>query len=210
MNSKERGSRKNRALETKKRLYTTAEALFTQYGLDNVSVDMIVEEAGLSKGTFYVHFESKDDLLGSLISDYVEKIDMDYQAFIDAFSPNAPLADILLRLVEKIIDIIIDRVGLERMKVLYRTQLTNISHSGTASSYNRMLYKTIMDVLDRGMQKGEFFATLTPAELANHLILAMRGLTYEWCIRYPDFDLKKQSRAHFEIILKGIQKESQS
>ncbi|MGI5848996.1 MAG: TetR/AcrR family transcriptional regulator [Christensenellales bacterium] len=210
MNKKDSRSRKDRAFETRSRLYATADAMFTQYGFDNVSVDRIVVEAGLSKGTFYVHFESKDDLLVSLISDYVEKVDMDYQAFIDTFSPDMPAADILLHLTEKIMDVIIDTIGLERMKTLYRAQLTNISRSGTAASYQRMLYKTIMDVLDRGMQRREFVTTLTLEELANHLILAMRGLTYEWCIRYPDFDLKTQSRTHFEIILKGIQKECQS
>ncbi len=209
MNKKEKKLKKGRALETRNRLYATADALFTQYGLDNVSVDRIVEEAGLAKGTFYVHFETKDDLLVSLISDYVKKVDMDYQAFIDTFSPDMPVADILICLVEKIMDVIIDTIGLERMKTLYRAQLTNISYSAPTASYQRMLYKTIMNVLDRGIQRGELATALPLKELANHLILSMRGLIYEWCIRYPDFDLKTQSRAHFELILKGIQKRTQ-
>ena len=157
-----------------------------------------------------MHFETKDDLLVSLISDYVKKVDMDYQAFIDACSPDMAAADMLICLVQKIMDVIIETIGLERMKTLYRAHLTNISHSGTAASYQRMLYKTIMDVLDRGIQRGEFVTALTLEELANHLILAMRGLIYEWCIRYPDFDLKTQSRAHFDLILKGIQRGSKS
>lgn len=204
MNKEDGRSRKEKALETKNRLYAVADALFMQYGFDEVSVDKIVEEAGFSKGTFYVHFESKDSLLEALISDFVEKVDVDYQAFIETFSPDMPATDILLRLVEKIMDVIIDTIGLERMKALYRTQLTNISHSGTSASYNRMLYKTIMDVLAKGIQRREFFTALPLEDLANHLILAMRGLIYEWCIRYPDFDLKAQSRAHFQIILMGI------
>ncbi len=209
MHKEDSRSRKERALETKRHLYAVADTLFTQYGFDHVSVDKIVEEAGLSKGTFYVHFESKDSLLESLISDYVEKVDMDYQAYIDTFSSNMPAADILLGLVEKIIDVIIDTIGLERMKILYRTQLSNISYSGTAVSYNRMLYRTIMDVLDIGIQKKEFVTALALEELANHLILAIRGLTYEWCIRYPDFDLRAQSQAHFKILIKGIKEDSQ-
>lgn len=120
---------------------------------------------------------------------------MDYQAFIDACSPDMPAVDMLICLVQKIMDVTIETIGLERMKTLYRAQLTNISYSGTAASYQRMLYKTIMDVLDRGIQRGEFFAELNLEEPANHLILAMRGLIYEWCIRYPNFDLKTQSRA---------------
>lgn len=197
-------TRKERALETKNHLYAVADALFTQYGFDYVSVDKIVEEAGLSKGTFYVHFESKDSLLVALISDYVDKVDVDYQAFIEIFSSDMPATDILLRLIDKIMDVIVDTIGHKRMKALYRAQLTNISHTGTSASYNRMLYTTITDVLTRGIQRREIVTALPLSELTNHVILAMRGLTYEWCIRYPDFDLKAQSRAHFEIILQGI------
>lgn len=35
-------------------------------------------------------------------------------------------------------------------------------------------------------------------------IMAIRGLTYEWCIRYPDFDFKKEAQAHFWLLLDGI------
>jgi hypothetical protein len=35
----------------------------------------------------------------------------------------------------------------------------------------------------------------------------MRGLTYEWCMRYPDFDLKSQAITHFEVLLMGIKSE---
>lgn len=198
-------SRKEKALATKARLYAAADALFTQYGFDEVSVDRIVEEAGVAKGTFYVHFESRDSLLETLISDFVERVDVDYQAFIDAFPPDMPAADMLLRLVEKIMDVIADTIGLARMKALYRAQLANLSHGGTALSYNRKLYTTIMEVLAKGMRRGEFSAELPLEALANHSILAMRGILYEWCIRYPDFDLQAQSQAHFRIILRGMQ-----
>ncbi|MEA4969818.1 MAG: TetR/AcrR family transcriptional regulator [Candidatus Pelethousia sp.] len=198
-------SRKEKALATKTRLYAAADALFTQYGFDEVSVDRIVEEAGVAKGTFYVHFESRDSLLETLISDFVERVDVDYQAFIDTFPPDMPAADMLLRLVEKIMDVILNTIGLARMKALYRAQLANLSHARTAVSYNRMLYKTIMEVLAKGMRRGEFSAELALESLANHLILAMRGIIYEWCIRYPDLDLQAQSQAHFRIILRGMQ-----
>lgn len=204
MNKEDSRTRKERALETRSRLYATAELLFTQYGFDNVSVDKIVEESGLSKGSFYVHFKSKDNLLESLISDYVEKIDLDYQAFIETISPDETATNILFLFVEKIVDVIVDVIGHEKMKILYRTHLTNISQSGTAVSYNRSIYKMITNVLDRGFFSGEFFTEMPREELATHLILALRGLTYEWCIRYPDFDLKAQSRTHFKIMLNGI------
>lgn len=51
----ETSNRKTKAIETKNKIYRSANQLFREYGLENVSVDSIVEMAGVSKGAFYVH-----------------------------------------------------------------------------------------------------------------------------------------------------------
>ncbi len=51
------------ALDTKKRIQKTALSLFPKYGYDNVTVDEITKKAGVSKGTFYTHFETKESVL---------------------------------------------------------------------------------------------------------------------------------------------------
>lgn len=55
-------SRKLKAAETRQRIFETARRLIMEHGFENVSVDSIVEAAGVAKGSFYVHFESKDAL----------------------------------------------------------------------------------------------------------------------------------------------------
>ena len=77
--------KKGRAFETRA-LVCNCRGTVYRYGFDNVSVDRIVEEAGL-QGTFYVHLKQRTTY-DILISDYVRKVDMDYQAFIDTFSPD--------------------------------------------------------------------------------------------------------------------------
>ena len=47
----------------KQRLMQTAIALWKEKGYDNVSIPVICEKCGVTKGSFYHHFESKDDLL---------------------------------------------------------------------------------------------------------------------------------------------------
>lgn len=44
-------------------LMAAAEELFLEKGYDETSVDEIVKLAGVAKGTFYLHFRSKDDVL---------------------------------------------------------------------------------------------------------------------------------------------------
>ncbi|MEL7565819.1 MAG: hypothetical protein AAGU27_13140 [Dehalobacterium sp.] len=64
-------------------------------------------------------------------------------------------------------------------------------------------------ILEKGIHRDEFKTSLPVNELTQHLILAMRGLTYEWCLRYPDFNLKEQAITHFKILLAGLDKISQ-
>jgi AcrR family transcriptional regulator len=45
------------------RLVATANELFYHRGFNAVGIDQVIAEAGVSKTTFYKHFESKDDLL---------------------------------------------------------------------------------------------------------------------------------------------------
>jgi AcrR family transcriptional regulator len=51
---------------TRTALIDTAAELFAAKGYDGVAVDSIVLKAGVSKGAFYHHFDSKDDLLDAV------------------------------------------------------------------------------------------------------------------------------------------------
>lgn len=197
--------KKEQAAETKKRLYETAGKLFVQYDFDDVSVDAIVEAAGVSKGTFYVHFESKDALIASFLSDYVSQVDADYQAHLDTLLPETKASDMLLSLIGRIADVLADNIGYNRMRMVYKVQLTGAVNMEAVKGYNRELYKMFADVLGQGMQRGEFNAELPLDLLTKHFVMALRGLSYEWCIRYPEFDLKEQALTHFKLLLAGIE-----
>lgn len=197
--------RKEQGDATKKKIYETAQRLFTEYGIDKVSVDDIVQAVGVARGTFYVHFESKDALISSLISDYTNKVDMDYENFIKTLPPDAPVHEALISVVGKICDVIEHTLGYETIKTLYRVQLTG-THVKETADYNRALYQLLASVLEMGINRGEFQEFLPAEILSRHLVIAMRGLIYEWCIRYPDFNFKEQALEHFKIMLEGIRK----
>ena len=198
--------RKIQAAETKKKIYETAKELFLEYGVDNVSVDSIVEAAGISKGAFYLHYESKDALASILITDYVKEIDSDYKNYLETIGNDVSSPDILLFLTEKVAEILENKIGFEKMKILYKLHITKTIDTQSSVSYNRDLYTVYSDILERGITRGEFTSDLPVNILVNHLVLAMRGITFEWCIRYPDFNLKEQFLAHFKILLNGITK----
>ncbi len=198
--------RKEHANETKNKIYKTAEALFRKHGFENVSVDSIVEAAGVAKGSFYVHFDSKDSLAAALINDYISKVDLDYKSYVGSFGVHAAASDILISLVGKIADIINLTIGYDNMKTVYKAQITKTINTDAMIGYNREIYKLFSDIIGKGIQQGEFKTDIPADILTKHFIMAIRGVTYEWCIRHPDFDLKEQALKHFEILLSGIKK----
>jgi AcrR family transcriptional regulator len=86
-----------RRAATRSELLNAAEGLIADRGFAAASLDAIAETAGVSKGALYHHFESKDDLLLSLLERrFQERIDAG--ARIDAEAGRAAPA----RLVEEI------------------------------------------------------------------------------------------------------------
>ncbi|WP_206752215.1 TetR/AcrR family transcriptional regulator [Desulfosporosinus fructosivorans] len=199
MVKKNASSRILRAAETKKRIYESALALFKRDGF-SASVDSIVEMAGVSKGSFYVHYKSKF----SLIIDYVNNLDLGYADFFTSLPSDIKPSSMLILVTEKITDVIINDVGIDLIKLSYEAQITKTVNIDIQLSYNRKLYEIYNRIIMLGVQQGEFKATLDIASVSNHCIMSIRGMTFEWCIRFPDFNLKDEIAKHMDLLLSGI------
>jgi len=193
-------SRKLKAAETKKRIYECAVELMRKHGLDNFTVDDIVEAAGVSKGAFYVHFKSKF----SLVADYVSTVDHDYEEFFNSIPPDIKPSEMLLLVTEKITDVLIYGIGYDVMRTVYVALLRKTDGTEALLNNNRKLYQIYRQIIMQGVRQGEFREALNIDSVANHCIMSIRGMTYEWCVRYPDFDLKKEVLLHYDILLAGI------
>ncbi len=63
--------------ETRLRLIEAARLAFAEEGLDGPSLDAICERAGFTRGAFYVHFESREELVEAVV-------DHSLRSFVDA------------------------------------------------------------------------------------------------------------------------------
>lgn len=55
--------------ETKSRIFQAAKTILQKQGYERLSIKNICEEAGVSNGSFYHHFKTKDDLLSYYIEE---------------------------------------------------------------------------------------------------------------------------------------------
>ena len=60
------GKREENAIQTKTKIIEAAKTLIRENGIDNVSVDDITKLAGVAKGSYYVYFKKKEDIVGAI------------------------------------------------------------------------------------------------------------------------------------------------
>jgi AcrR family transcriptional regulator len=77
-----------RSEETRTKIMDSAIKLFSARGFAAASVDDICEEAGISKGAFYHHFESKQALFIALLDGWLQAIDTAIEASKDKTAPE--------------------------------------------------------------------------------------------------------------------------
>ncbi|MGL4851013.1 MAG: TetR/AcrR family transcriptional regulator [Clostridium sp.] len=53
--------------EKEKNIHNAAYELFIEVGFENTTVDQIAKKAGVAKGTFYLYFKDKHDLLNKIV-----------------------------------------------------------------------------------------------------------------------------------------------
>lgn len=204
MREKKIDKRKAQGAETKRKLYEIAEKLFTERNFSDVNVEDITDEAGITKGAFYVHFESKDALIATLIADYAARADTDYKTFLETLPDDMPASEVLLVLAQKIADELVDTIGCENMKKVYQMLLGGTVDTEAVKGYGRELYLLFYSILDKGIRRGELRSALPLEALSRHFVMAIRGVSYEWCVRYPDFDLREQTLEHCRLLIEGI------
>jgi len=59
------------AVRTRARIVESARRLFNRHGFEQVTIGQIMAAAGLTRGAFYHHFRSKDELYASAVASFV-------------------------------------------------------------------------------------------------------------------------------------------
>jgi len=57
--------------QTRASIVESARVLFNQHGFDNVTIDMVMNSAGLTRGGFYNHFNNKEELHSEAVSSFL-------------------------------------------------------------------------------------------------------------------------------------------
>lgn len=197
-------SRQRQSELMRQKIYESAAKLFTERDYSEVTVESIVKLAGVAKGSFYVHFESKDAVIAELITEYVKEVDNDYQTIVQSAPPSFSSFDIIKAVVARIVDVLSKKVGCDKMKALYRAQLSRGFSSSSVFGDDRKLYSLMQDIIEKGIEAGDFRNDIDAAVLSRHLLIVVRGLTFEWCLKDGKFDYAEQTSSFLDAFLDAL------
>ncbi|XUU61959.1 TetR/AcrR family transcriptional regulator [Erythrobacter sp. HA6-11] len=62
---------KEHKAEVRGKIVEAARRLFNRHGFDNVTIDQLMAEAGLTRGGFYAHFSSKEDVFAAATASFL-------------------------------------------------------------------------------------------------------------------------------------------
>jgi AcrR family transcriptional regulator len=75
--------------ERRLEIIETAEKLFRENGYSNTSVEAIIKEMGVAKGTFYYYFKSKEEVLQAIVDHTLDQLVQMAQQIADDASMDA-------------------------------------------------------------------------------------------------------------------------
>lgn len=173
---------------TKSRIVKAAWASFYKKGYANTTIEDIITASKTSKGTFYHYFKGKEALLNSLSELFDEK----YEELATTLNPDLPAYDKLLFLNHELFYMIETSVDIDLLASLYSSQLITKDKKSLSDS-DRFYFKWITEILQEGLDDGEFATTSSAQELMDAYAMYERALLYDWALFKGAFSLTERS-----------------
>jgi len=183
--------------KSKERIFQAAKRILQKSGYEELSIKNICEEAGVSNGSFYHHFKTKDDLLSYYIED---------QPSIDPDRLELPKNKEDAK--ETIIHVYLNYVkyckelGVEFMAGYYTPH--NQALNPTIRTERPYPIVTVQHYLERALEANAIQLNLKIEEITTDIRMIVIGNVFEWAMRNGDADFEGNMRRSLSHYLDSI------
>lgn len=161
--------------ETRQGIIDSALKLFGEKGYAATSVQEITEAAGVTKGAFYHHFESKEDLLRLIHDEF-----LDYQLAIlrVALDSDEDPAELLRKLIETLLASTTQYLANVTVFYLERRNFSPSQYKAVKRKRDEF-DRLFLQVFERGVSEGRFRSDLDP-RIVSLGVVGMLAWVHQW------------------------------
>jgi len=196
--------RRQKGKATKKRIFAVAKELILTKGYNNVTVDEICEKCNLSKGAFYIHYKSKEDIVKKLyrddISEYMEDNFTKYIRENEQASPSDKLKALLTSALAFPIT-----VGEELTKLAFVVGLSPKSSDEPSFLSDCIEQELLYEIIDEGKSQSLFRSDLSKEEIKLYFYSFLSGAYITWCLSDAAYDMSVENDKFVDLFIKGLQ-----
>lgn len=192
---KTKSSRKMQADATKRRIFDCALKLLLEQGYEKITVRDIVDAAGVSIGSFYNYYSSKLDVYYETYS----IADAYFETVVAAEMTGRSFEEKFFLFFEHYAKYACEVTGLALSKLLYSSDNRSFDRGDDAG-----MHSLLINVIQEGLDQGSLRSGSTASELAQFFLIAVRGLTYNWCTHDGDYDLVKATDDYLRVLYRSF------
>lgn len=183
--------------ETKGRIFRAAKTILQKQGYEQLSIKNICEEAGVSNGSFYHHFKTKDDLLSYYIEEQ-PSINPDLlEPPEDAEETKIAIIHVYLNYAEYCREL-----GVEFMANYYTPKNQALNPSIRTERPYPII--TVEHYLQKAIDAGIVTPTIPLEDICTDIRMLVIGNVFEWCLHNGDTDFEGNIRRSLGHYLDGI------
>ena len=191
-----------RSEETRARILEAAVKQFSVSGYNKASVDSICEQAGVSKGAFYHHFKTKQDVFLALLDGWLQTFDQAIEA-----SKDRPVPETFQLMTEYFPYIFQSASDNLTMFLEFLQQASRDEKIWQASiAPYRRYHKHFASLIKKGIAEGSF-VDVNPDLAARLIVSAAMGLLMQSLLDPEGAKWEKVARETVQLMMKSLVKE---
>lgn len=175
--------------------------MFEKHGFHGVTVNQIVDKTGTSKGGFYHHFTSKDELLFVIHDAFITYVLEKATIATETFANPTEKLQAIIKVFVKTFDLYKAHISVFYQETIYLKP----AYENRIKKKRDQFKQILLNAIREGKEAGEFRDDI-PVDITTMAILGMVNWTYKWYQQPGTKTIDEIGSIYVDLILHAVLK----
>lgn len=188
-------------IERRREIMNKASELFLNKGYDNTSVNSIVMELGIAKGTFYYYFKSKEVILCEILEESLVEYSMCLKKDLNVISGSGNKMQFVLKKLLMPSDM--------KGQLIAQNEVDKNAkmHQILDKKFYEKFHPILVEIMVEGV-KDETFDIIHPVEITEMLLMGVRSFMHIHMPRFNDPNYAREKLSSIEELFNRVLRSS--